>query len=458
MWGKCAEPDPPSPPSPTALGPSRRERGMFALMTVAVLGYVLLVSAMTPAEPRQRPPLRVGVLHSQTGRLAHLEKPLADATLMAIDEINARGGLLGREVVPVQVDGASRGRTFAQATRKLLSGGAVRTIFGGYASAARRSMIPVVERYDGLLFYPAVYEGGETSHRVVYTGATPNQYITPAIQWFLDNGARSFHLVGSDYIYPRVSLALVRSQLASCGARVVGEDYLEPDTEKVSAVVRRIRGAEPDVIVSALAGATNGPFFTALRGDADGRRIPTLNLVSDEWELRSAEAQRKAGAYVAGDFVAANYFESLPDAANRRFVREYKRRYGARRVSDTIAAAYAGVHLWAHAVRSAQDAAPEAVLRAVRGASLAAPGGTVYADRQNRHLWKRARVGRIRLDGRVEPVWSSEAVIRPAPYSPYRSKQEWDALVRYQYHGWGARWERPPGGRLLPQESRPGAP
>lgn len=432
---------------------------MVALMTFAVLVYVLLVSAVTPADPRPRPPLRVGVLHSHTGRLASVEKPLNDATVMAIDEINAKGGVLGREVVPILVDGRSEREVFARETRKLLTSGGVRTIFGGYESAARRSMIPVVERHGGLLFYPAVYEGGETSHRVVYSGATPNQYITPAVQWFLDNGARSFFLVGSDYIYPRVSLALVHSQLISAGARVLGEEYLPPGSKSVKKTVGRIRKTEPDVIVSGLAGETNGPFFSALRGGGPGpQRIPTLNLVADEWELRSPEARRKSGAYVAGDYVAANYFESLPDRANTRFVREFKRRYGVAHVSDTVAAAYTGVHLWARAVRAAGDSSPEAVLRSVRGASVKAPGGTVYADRQNRHLWKRARVGRIRLDGRIEPVWSSEAVIRPAPYSPYRSKQEWDSLVSYLYQGWGRRWTRPPGGPQLPLESRPGAP
>ena len=257
-----------------------------------------------------------------------------------------------------------------------------------------------------------------------------------------------------------MSLALVHSQLVSSGGRVLREDYLLPRSRNVKDTVRRIHRTEPDVIVSALAGDTNGPFFSALRsGDGDAQRIPTLNLVADEWELRlPLEARRKAGAFVAGDYVAANYFESLPDRTNQTFVREFKRRYGVPHVSDTVAAAYAGVHLWARAVRAAGDTSPEAVLRSVRGASIKAPGGTVYADRQNRHLWKRARVGRIRLDGRIEPVWSSEAVIRPAPYSPYRSKQEWDSLVSYLYQGWGKRWERRPGGPELPLESRPGAP
>ncbi|WP_326688160.1 MULTISPECIES: urea ABC transporter substrate-binding protein [unclassified Streptomyces] len=432
---------------------------MVTLMTLAVLAYVLLLSAVTPADPHPRPPLRVGILHSHTGRLAQAEKPLNDATVMAIDEINAQGGLLGRKVVPILADGRSSRRVFAKETERLLTRGGVQVIFGGYESAARRSMIPVVERNGGLLFYPAVYEGGESSRRVVYTGATPNQYITPAIQWFLDNGARTFFLVGSDYIYPRVSLALVHSQLMSSGGRVLGEEYLLPRSRDVKGTVLRIHKTEPDVIVSALAGDTNGPFFSALRsGDADAQRIPTLNLVADEWELRSLEARRKSGAFVAGDYVAANYFESLPDHVNQTFVREFKRRYGVPHVSDTVAAAYAGVHLWARAVRAAGNTSPEAVLRSVRGASVKAPGGTVYADRQNRHLWKRARVGRIRLDGRIEPVWSSEAVIRPAPYSPYRSKQEWDSLVSYLYQGWGKRWERKPGGPKLPLESRPGAP
>ncbi|WP_344527301.1 urea ABC transporter substrate-binding protein [Streptomyces albiaxialis] len=438
-----------------------RERGMIALMTAAVLGYVLLVSAVTPADPHALPPLKVGILYSHTGRLADSEKPLNDATVMAVEEINEHGGLLGREVVPVLADGQSEGRRFARAAEKLLTREGVRTVFGGYASAARRSMIPVFERHGGLLFYPAVYEGGETSRRVVYTGATPNQYITPAVQWFLDNGDRRFFLVGSDYIYPRVSLALVHSQLTAAGGKVVGEDYLPPDSKKVSDTVRRIRELKPDLIVSALAGDTNAPFFTRLRkkgADGGSVRIPALNLVADEWELRSQDTRSKAGAYVAGDYVAANYFEELPDAANTRFVAKFKKRYGAAHVSDTVAAAYAQVHLWARAVRAAGSVEPQEVLRSVRGASFRAPGGTVYADRENRHLWKRARLGRIGLDGRIEQVWSSEAVIRPAPYSPYRSKQDWDRLVSHLYHGWGERWERPPGGPELSQESRPGSP
>nr|WP_276617703.1 urea ABC transporter substrate-binding protein [Streptomyces coryli] len=407
-------------------------------------------AAAAPVPHRRPPPIPVGVLHSLTGSVAIGEKPITDATLMAIDELNARGGVLGRRVKPLVVDGRSDWPTHAAAARRLLRRDRAVAVFGGYTSASRRSMVPVFEQLDGLLFYPTFYEGIEASRNVVYTGSTPNQFVTPAVKWFLDNRGRRFFLIGSDYVYPRAVNAVIRAQLESIGGTVAGEGYLplgERRPQAVRKAVRRITAARPDAIVSTMVGDTNLTFVKELeRAGATPKTMPVLSAVMGETELRVMDARP-----LAGNYVAMSYFQSLPGRTNRTFVDRFKRRFGRdSAVSDSPEAAYTSVLLWAQAVERAGSTDTDAVREALRGASLDSPEGTVYVDEENLHLWKYARLGRICPDGQISLVWQSETVIHPVPYSPYRRRQEWLDLIRSLYDGWGGRWDRPPGGRELP--------
>lgn len=386
-------------------------------------------------------PIRVGVLFSMTGNLAIIESSMHDATMLAIDEINAEGGVAERRIEPVAVDARSDFPTYAAEAERLLTEERVSTIFGCYTSASRKTILPIIEQHDALLMYSTFYEGIESSPHVVYTGAAPNQFVTPAVKWFLDHRGRRFFLVGSDYVYPRVTNAVIKDQLRLQGGEVVGEEYRPLGESDFSAIIDAIRRERPEVIVSTVIGDSNVPFFRGLReAGVTPDATPTLSVALGETELQHLDTRQ-----MAGDYVAMNYFQSIPSAENDRFVRSFKARFGADAViSDPVQSAYLSVKLWAQAVARAGGDGPHQVRQAIHGLSYQAPEGTVYVDELNQHTWKTARIGQITPDGQVDIVWSSDTVVRPAPYSAFRPPGEWDELLLDLYTGWGDQWARSP--------------
>lgn len=395
---------------------------------LAVLGVALAASLIPLARSWLRPsPIRVGILHSLTGSMALSETPVMRATLLAIEELNERGGVLGRPMEPVVVDGRSDWPLFAREAERLLGQEGVRVLFGCWTSACRKHLKPVVERHRSLLFYPVQYEGAEESSAIVYTGLIPNQQITPAVEWCVSRfGSRAF-LVGSDYVFPRVANALIRDHLAMLQAEVVGEEYLPLGSADVEHVIQRIVAARPGFILSTLNGDTNIAFFRSLRAaGVTSEEVPTLSFSMAEGELPAVGVQQ-----VVGDYAAWGYFQSLPTEANRAFVARFKRRYGADQVvSDPMEAAYVGVHLWAQSVEAAGTEEPEAVRAALRARAFMGPGGLSYLDPQLLHAWRTPRIGRIRPDGQFDIVWSEEKPLRPVPFPIGRSQREWEELVR----------------------------
>ncbi|GAA2010829.1 urea ABC transporter substrate-binding protein [Catenulispora yoronensis] len=392
------------------------------------------------SQPGSRRPVRVGVLHSLTGPVAIAEKPIVDATLFAIDELNAAGGVLGRTVEPVVADGCSDWPTFAAEAERLIGEEGVAAIFGCYTSASRKTIIPVVERHDSVLFYPTFYEGIEDCEHVVYGGSTANQSILPAVAWFLDNRGKRFFLVGSDYVYPRSVNAIVKDALRALGGEVVAEVYLPLGQTDVAGTVAAINDLRPEVILNTLVGDTNVPFFAALRrSGVTPRSIPSLSFVVAECELACMDSER-----MAGDYIASNYFQSIATPENQRFVEAFRRRYGSDRViSDTMACAYSNVRMWAQAAQECRDTAAPAVRQAIRGQRYTSPEGPWYVDEENLHAWKRSRIGQIRADGQLDIVWTSDHLIRPMPYSPYRTRREWHEMLTGLYEGWGQSWACP---------------
>lgn len=388
----------------------------------------------------RKKPLRVGVLHSLTGTMALSERPVVDATLMAIDEINASGGVHGRAIEPIVEDGRSDGQHFARAAEGLLRRGDLAVVFGCWTSASRKSVVPVFERYQHLLVYPVQYEGLEQSPNVIYTGAAPNQQIIPAVAWAFENIGQRFFLVGSDYVFPRTANEITKDQLRAIGATLVGEAYLPLGTRAVDAAVRAIVDARPSVILNTINGDTNLPFFRALRAAGiTPSRVPTVSFSIAEPELQSL-----GDADIAGDFAAWNYFQSISSASNRRWIDSFRRRYGATRtLSDPMEAAYVGVHLWAAAVRSIDDSNPRDARRAMLSQSIEAPEGVVAIDPDTGHCWKSVRIGRARRDAQFDIVWSSDRPARPEPFPIYRSTEEWERFLRGLYAGWGNRWSAP---------------
>lgn len=385
-------------------------------------------------------PIPVGILHSLTGTMAMSERGVVAATRLAIDEINAAGGLLGRPLQTIVRNGASDWAIFAREAESLIREEQVAVVFGCWTSASRKTVKPIFEQYDHLLFYPVQYEGLESSPNIVYTGAAPNQQIIPAVKWALDHLGRRVFLVGSDYVFPHAANAIMRDQIRSLRGSVVGEHYVLLGSRTVEPVIEAIVASRPDVILNTLNGDSNAAFFKALRAQGlTPEQIPTISFSIAEAELTSM-----GSADFAGDYAAWNYFQSLPGTANRRFVAAYQAKYGADQVvTDPMEAAYLGVYLWAEAVKRSGRTDPRSVRRALPGLSIAAPGGAVSVDGRSQHLWKSVRIGRIRADGQFAIVWDSAKPVRPLPYPGYRSPADWDGFLTELNRRWRGNWANP---------------
>jgi urea transport system substrate-binding protein len=386
------------------------------------------------------PPIRVGVLHSQTGTMATSEEGPIQGALLAIDEINQAGGVLGRQIEPVLADGASDPETFAREAERLITEQRVRVLFGCWTSASRKMVKPVVERHNHLLVYPIQYEGLEQSRNIIYIGATPHQSILPAVKWAYTDLGKRFFLVGSDYVFPRVAHALIQDQLADLGGEVVGEAYLPLGSEDVGPILDQIQRARPQVILNAINGDSNLAFFRALRAAGiTPEATPTLSFSLSATELRSLGTE-----VVRGDYASWNYHMDLPGERNARFVAAFQAKYGPQRLtSDPVECAYVGVHLWARAVARAGNDDPKAAVAALRGMDFEAPEGRVWIDALTQHAWRVSRVLRIESDRKAEVVASSGEPVEPRPFPPTRPRADWEALLEALYRGYGNRWQAP---------------
>jgi urea transport system substrate-binding protein len=439
---------PPGPPPAWRRGQVIGIGAGLVALSVGLVVYGLLMSGKrtenppAAAPPGSQEPIKVGVLHSQSGTMALSESPVIDATLLAIDELNRAGGVLGRPVQPVVVDGKSDPDVFATAAENLLGEEKVAAVFGCWTSASRKAVRPVFERYAGLLFYPVQYEGLEQSPRIVYTGPAPNQQLLPAIDYLTGTlGKKRLFVVGSDYVFPRTAHAIITDRVRQLpGVEVVGTAFLPLGSRDVAGAVKAVREANPDAIVNTLNGTTNNFFFKELRSAGfTAEKIPTLSVSIAENELRGLDP-----AVMAGGYLAASYFQTVDREEGRAFVRKIRERYGADRVaSDAMAAAYAGVHLWAQAAAAAGKADPDAVVAKVRGASFAGPGGMIRIDPENQHAWQPWRIGKVRADGSVDVVAGTNDSIAPNPFPNTRTRAEWERFLNELYVGWNGRWQAP---------------
>ena len=384
--------------------------------------------------------IKIGVLHSLTGTMAISEKRLVDAVMMAVEEINSRGGIGGRKIVAVIADGKSDPTTFAQEAERLILEERVSTIFGCWTSASRKKVKEIVEKHDHLLIYPLQYEGLEQSGNIIYTGAAPNQQIIPAVKWCVDNLGSKFFLVGSDYVFPRTANAIIRDQLNALQGQVVGEEYVLLGSKDVGAVVEKIQASQPDVILNTINGDTNVAFFHGLQqAGISPDQIPVLSFSIAEEELKSMNLRETAGHYAAW-----NYFQTVQDPENRAFIQRFKNRYGSDRVTDDpIQTAYFSVYLWAQAVDEGESNVVASIRERVVDQSFKAPGGIVYVDASTRHTWKPVKIGRIRQNGQFDVIWTSKHAVRPIPFPPYRRRVQWEQFLDRLFNEWGKNWVNP---------------
>jgi urea transport system substrate-binding protein len=393
-------------------------RRKFLIAGSATLGSSLLLKACD-GQSAGGDKIKVGILHSLTGTMAISEKSVVDAEMLAIDEINKAGGVLGKQIEAIQEDGASDWPNFAEKAKKLIDQDQVVTIFGCWTSASRKAVLPVFESKKHMLWYPVQYEGQECSNYVFYTGAAPNQQIEPSVDWLLkEYKGKPFYLVGSDYVFPRTANTIIKAQLAAKGGKVAGEDYIPLGNTEVTAVLAKIKKALPDggVIYNSLNGDTNVAFFKQMQSAGMGPdKYPSMSVSIAEEEVKAIGVD-----YLKGHFAAWNYFMTVDSPANKKFVDAFKAKYDATRVTnDPMEAAYIAVYLWKQAVEKAGKADDlEAVRKAALGQTFDAPEGKVTME-NNHHLSKYVRIGKVRDDGQFEIVYSSTGAVKPVPWNQF---------------------------------------
>lgn len=357
--------------------------------------------------------VRLGLLHSLTGTFAIAEASMVDAEKLAIEEINAAGGVMGRQIVPYVEDGASDAPTFAEKAKVLLRRDNVVAIVGCYSSALRKAVLPAVRQAKGLLYYPTYYEGQEEDPRCMYTSQEATQSVIAAVTWMAKEKGKKFFLVGSDYIYPVTCNKIAKPTIAHLGGTVVGEEYAPLGHTEFSSIINKIKAAKPDCIYSTVVGGSNVAFFKQLRAAGlGGDDITLLSTVVSENEIEGIGKDNAVGYYAC-----MGYFQSLDNPVNAKFIKALKDKYGQDRVvGDPMECAYNSVYLWKAAVEKAKSFAPDDVIAASAGLSLEAPEGTVRFDEKNHHVWKKVRVGRARADGQFDIIYETPELVQPNPF------------------------------------------
>jgi urea transport system substrate-binding protein len=423
----------------------RRGFWIGAILLVALVAIAGTIFAVAEAD---KPPIKVGILHSRTGAMKISEESMVEAEQLALDEINARGGLLGRRVVGVVADGRSDWPTFAQEAQRLISDEKVSVIVGCWTSASRKSVKPVVEQANHLLIYPMAYEGLELSPNIVYTGGSANQQVLPALRWANDTlKAKTYFLVGSDYVWPHCVNEIIKDALQGLEGKPIDEQYVPFGSSDVADLVARIKKAQPDVVLSTIAGETNLAFYARLRQEIGGAKaIPVISFSIAENELRAIPPRD-----VEGHYSAWNYFQSLDRPENLEFVQKFRAKYGADRVTnDVMVAAYNSVKLWAQAVEEAGTDDVATIIKFLRRQSIDAPEGVISIDPETQHTYRPFYLGKARPDGQFDVVWSLQKPIRPAPYPITRSPGEWDDFLERLHTEWQGNWANPNTTRAAP--------
>jgi urea transport system substrate-binding protein len=360
----------------------------------------------------------VGVLFSLTGGLSIVEKSLSDATLMAISEINAKGGVLGKQIKPILEDGASDPKTYNEKASKLVVQNRLPTVFGSYTSASRKAVLPVFEKRNSMYFYPTYYEGYECSKNVVYTGSVPNQQLSNFIPWIIKTlGKKKFFIVGSNYIYPREMAKVCKILIEQNGAEWVADEYLELGHSEWGAMVNKIKSSGCDVVLSNVVGDSVVAFYREFKNQGlTHDKLPICATVTSEIEIAAMGAE-----YAVGSFTSFPYFQAIDTDINKAFVERYRAYVKDPKAvtHHALESSYFQVYLWAQAVEKAKQVTPDAIREAVRGQEFDAPNGHVKIEPNNLHTWLTPRIAQWQADGQGKIVDAYKAPIFPLPYAAY---------------------------------------
>lgn len=360
----------------------------------------------------------VGVLFSLTGGLSIIEKSLSDATLMAIAEINANGGVMGKQIRAVSEDGASDPKTYNEKASKLVIQDKLATVFGSYTSASRKAVLPVFEKRNAMYFYPTYYEGYECSKNVVYTGAVPNQQLSNFIPWIIKTlGKKTFFIVGSNYIYPREMAKVCKILIEKNGAKWVADEYLELGDSEWGSMVNKIKNSGCDVVLSNVVGDSVVAFYREFKNQGFSHdKLPICATVTSEIEIAAMGA-----AYAAGSYTSFPYFQAIDTPENKSFIERYRAYVKDPKAvtHHALCCAYFQVYLWKQAVEKAKATTADAIREGVRGQEFLSPGGQVKVEAANLHTWLTPRIAQWQADGQGKIIDAYTAPILPLPYSAY---------------------------------------
>ncbi|WP_454817481.1 transporter substrate-binding domain-containing protein [Labrys neptuniae] len=358
----------------------------------------------------------VGIMYSLTGTTAIVEKSMNQCAQMAIAEINAKGGVLGKQLRPVIEDPASEPRTYSEKARKLVMEDQVPVIFGCYTTASRKAVLPVVERRKGLLVWPTWYEGEECSKNVLYAGsAVPNQQLENSLPWLKKKLGRSkLFIVGSDYAFPRGMAKTSKTICQKIGMEVVGDEYLPLGHTEWASMVSKIGASGADVIFSNVVGDSIVAFYRELRNQGYSfDKLPLCSSTTTEVEIKAMGPE-----YALGSYVSLPYFQTVETPQNQSFVKAFKAYAGADAVTHAaMEAVYIGVHMWAMAAEKAGEFTAKGVTSSIGGMSFEAPQGKVTIDPQSLHSYLTPRIGKTRADGLLDIVDQYPEPLLPLPYS-----------------------------------------
>ncbi|GGX00721.1 urea ABC transporter substrate-binding protein [Pigmentiphaga litoralis] len=414
----------------------------------SIAGALSMAGAPSVLWAQDKSPIKVGILHSLSGTMAISETSLKDVALMTIDEINKSGGVLGRQIQPVVVDPASNWPLFAERARALLTQDKVAAVFGCWTSVSRKSVLPVFEELNGLLFYPVQYEGEEMSRNVFYTGAAPNQQAIPAVEYLLSKeggAAKRIFLLGTDYVYPRTTNKILRAFLLTKGIKdsdieEVYTPFGHSDYQTIVANIKRFSQGGKTAVVSTINGDSNVPFYKELGNQGlKAKDVPVVAFSVGEEELRGIDTKP-----LVGHLAAWNYFMSVKNPTNDAFKKQWAAWAKAQKLpgadkavtNDPMEATYVGIKMWKQAVEKAKSTDVDKVRPAVIGQKVAAPSGFTLEMDGNHHLHKPVMIGEVRANGQFNVVWQTKGPIRAQPWSPFiegnKGKPDTVAAARLQ--------------------------
>lgn len=359
------------------------------------------------------PTIKIGFVNSLSGTMAISETTVNKSLHMAADEINAAGGVLGKQLKVVDQDGKSEPAIFAEKARSLIEKECVAAVFGGWTSSSRKAMLPVFEADNALLFYPLQYEGMESSPNIFYSGAAPNQQIVPALDYLKEQGHKKLFLVGSDYVFPQTANRVVNAYAEGNGMEVVGEEYTPMGSTDFTTIVNKLKSSGADAVVNTLNGDSNVAFFKEYKASGlTADQVPVISMSIAEEEISAIGLEN-----VKGQLTAWNYYQTLDSSENQKFVKNFKAKYGASKpTSDPMESAYTSLYLWKAMVEKAKSFDVDKVKAAADGVTFNAPEGKVTVDGENHHIYKTSYIGRIEDDLLIHTVWQSDGPIAPDPY------------------------------------------